>query len=352
MPPENQQLNNTGNQYQWCRYVCAHTSLIVLGGALLVTLGAIAGYLAALESHHHPLSAEVRLDNTEYTYINPLLDYQNESNPLLRGAINDLEETLKAYFDDMTAAKKVRSVSLYYRDLNNGPWFSVNSDIEFTPASLLKIPLLITYLKLSEVDPAIMEASIPYNEPLTDVPDHNLTDTPSSITVGKTYTVRQLLETMIIESDNTATILLQQHIDIDVAERVFTDFGVSLPEMQNPRASNIEPREYASFLRILYNSTYLSRDNSEYALSLMAQSNFVDGIKAGVPENVNVSNKFGVFLGTDGTKQLHDCGIVYDPLVNPYVLCIMTTGTDYSEMAQVIKGATKIIHDRLRDETW
>jgi beta-lactamase class A len=309
-------------------------------------LGISIGYWYGLHHTHNEVQEEVRLNEAQYTYINPLLDYQAESTTLLRGDIKDLKAKLESSIKDAKEAGSIKDASLYYRDLNNGPWFSINDDLTYTPASLLKIPLMIAYYKLSENDPAVLQQKITYATEI-DVPNHSITNKPSSIKVGTTYTIEELIELMITESDNVATALLQQHIDIKVAEKIFKDFAVPLPGFLDPQGDFIEAREYASFLRILYNSTYLSRDNSEKALALLARSTFTDGIKSGVPEGVTVSNKFGASLDKYNTKQLHDCGIVYDPKVNPYIICIMTTGTEYTAMANVIKDSTALIHNTL-----
>ncbi|MDO8560151.1 MAG: serine hydrolase [bacterium] len=52
-------------------------------------------------------------------------------------------------------------------------------------------------------------------------------------------------------------------------------------------------KDYASFFRILYNASYLNREQSERALGLMTKTRFRDGIIAGVPAGRPVAHKFG-----------------------------------------------------------
>ena len=44
-----------------------------------------------------------------------------------------------------------------------------------------------------------------------------------------------------------------------------------------------------------------------------------------------------------GEKQLHDCGIIYSP-TNTYVLCIMTKGTNFTDLANTIKNISSMVY--------
>jgi hypothetical protein len=59
------------------------------------------------------------------------------------------------------------------------------------------------------------------------------------------------------------------------------------------------------------------------------------------------SHKFGErkFLDS-GETQFHDCGIVYLPK-KPYLLCIMTRGTDLNKATKVIKNISQAVYKNL-----
>ena len=103
-------------------------------------------------------------------------------------------------------------------------------------------------------------------------------------------------------------------------------------------------KEYSSFFRVLYNSSYINKESSEFALELLAESKFTEGIKSGVPKNIVVSHKFGEQINKNSLLQLHDCGIVYAPK-KPYILCVMTRGNNFDELADIIKNISKITYD-------
>ncbi len=317
----------------------------------IILVSAFFGFtVGKFSNHQEAFLTETRLSDSHYRFTNPLLDYQPAPPALITRNIRELEDNLNEFIESEIEQSHIINASVYYRDLENGPWISVNGDNEYTPASLLKVPLLIAYYKQAEKDPSILTRSITYKDEFSSIPSHNLEHTPSTINLGDTYTVSELLEMMIKQSDNIATLLLEANIESEQAEQVFLDFDIPLPDFVDPRKSNTTARQYAGVFRILYNGTYLSKDYSEKALGLLSETNFTDGLVAGVPATVLVSHKFGVSNDGD-TKQLHDCGIVYDETIRTYTICVMTSGSDYTQMAQTIEHISAMVYNSLSENT-
>ena len=110
----------------------------------------------------------------------------------------------------------------------------------------------------------------------------------------------------------------------------------------------VNAKEYGSIFRILYNVSFLGKDPSEKILSLLTQSEFKNGLRGGVPENIVIAHKFGerelkVGNNVAPVKQLHDCGIIYYP-GNPYILCIMTRGPSLQKLAPVIQRISSEVY--------
>jgi len=99
-------------------------------------------------------------------------------------------------------------------------------------------------------------------------------------------------------------------------------------------------------LRILYNSSYLNFEMSNKALMLLTQTDFPNGLVAGVPDSVVVAHKFGEQKNGD-EQQLHDCGIVYYQ-ENPYILCVMTKGYEIPELASIIKEISQQVYNEVK----
>jgi beta-lactamase class A len=132
---------------------------------------------------------------------------------------------------------------------------------------------------------------------------------------------------------------------LSVLSTLYADLGVK-PNPDNPDYATAQ--SYSLFLRVLYNATYLDRDHSEKLLQLLAQSDFSKGIEAGVPNGILIAQKFGDARipdaqGVQVGAELQDCGIVYYP-DHPYVLCVMTKGTDISVLESAISNISQIVY--------
>lgn len=282
-----------------------------------------------------------------YNFINPLLECEAGGEiPILKLAESKMKKLIQ---DEIIDKNSDIDISLYYRDLKNGPWFGINEQVQYSPASLLKVPLMITYLKYSQDNPDILKREILFDKISEEFSQQVR---PSEyIQIGKSYTVEQLIDSMIKYSDNEATNLLFRNINPNDLNLVFSDLGISVPDIYDINNA-MSVKDYSSFFRILYNSSYLNRGMSEQSLAILASSEYDDGLVAGVPTNILVSHKFGEreSLTKDNKiiKQLHDCGIVYHP-TRPYLICIMTKGDDFVKLSGVISDISKVIYNQINE---
>jgi len=146
---------------------------------------------------------------------------------------------------------------------------------------------------------------------------------------------------MIVYSDNNAFTFLTKIVDPVQLDRVYSSL-----RLLNPRSMKdddfLSVQTYESFFRVLYNASYVSRDSSEWALEILSKSEFRSGLVSGVPPSVKVSHKFGEKSdASEGSVQLHDCGIVYYPR-HPYLLCVMSKGPNFELLDDVIAEISRI----------
>jgi beta-lactamase class A len=147
---------------------------------------------------------------------------------------------------------------------------------------------------------------------------------------------------MIVYSDNNAFMLLSAHVSPAELQRTYEKLDLRAPG--SAATPELSAETYASFFRVLYNASYLPKDLSEWALSVLAESDFRDGIVRGVPRGVAVAHKFGEHRDdAAGKVQLHDCGIVYVP-GHPYLLCVMTRGTSFEHLDDAIAAISRVVH--------
>lgn len=326
--------------YQFKKYTTQYLVTIVVS----VIFGALSTLFLAQYFFNDPLQkfSAIRENNLETPLIRPLLAYNTpevqESYPLKKSLVEIIDKKNKA----------VTSVAVYYRDLTTGKWFGINQDETFVPASLFKVPLMITYLKYAEKNPKVLTTKI-YNS-LTRDENQNETIRPlKSIVQGESYTIDQLLSYMIEYSDNNATVLLFKYIDQETLKQVFFDLDIQLPAT-DLNSDFISVSNYSFLFRVLYNATYLNQEMSEKGLELLSKIDFEDGIRKNIPKSVSVADKFGEYYLIQNTKkqehQLHDCGIVYH-IRHPYILCIMTKGDTLDDLKKILQEISKVTYQSI-----
>lgn len=279
-----------------------------------------------------------------YAFVNPLLECEIEGENSLKKYV-PFEKKAKSRITAEVIEKNPNThLSVYFRNLNNGPWFGINEKENFSPASLLKVPLMMAYLKESETNPEILNEQIVFNEKINYIAP--LVKPEEEIEMGKTYSVQDLIFRMIAYSDNNAMQLLYDNISKDNLDKVYRDLGISVLNVRTPN-DFMSVKEYASFFRILYNAAYLKDETSERALEILSKAGFKKGLVAGVPDNIVISHKFGEReLEGNMKKQLHDCGIIYYPAY-PYLLCVMTRGNDMNNLSEIIAQTSKIVFEEI-----
>ncbi len=292
------------------------------------------------------ISAKVkplRQQTNPYLYINPLLGYDLPSEIKEFNEYKPIESQISKKVTAMQL-QGVSSYSVYFRDLSLGRWVGINENSSYAPASMMKVVIMIAYYKKAENDSKILNTKLTYSsstaEEIAEIPYQS----PSGLTVGSGYTIEELIESMIINSDNGAKNALLDNLEKSNLDDVYTDLG--LPNPSKIDNYQISPKQYSLLLRILYNSTYLSRTFSEKSLSIMSKANFSEGLSAGLPGDIKISQKFGQHVDVPSTglaqTTLSDCGVIYHKS-HPYILCVMTKGYDISELTKAISGISEIV---------
>ncbi len=310
---------------------------ILLVSVIFFLLGLFFGYLIVDFFYQQKEQGDINFNSQirqgGFNFINPLLEC-DASEELTIKESQKLKLNISNKIKNSIDNASVTQISYYFRDLNNGAWFGIDEKENFSPASLLKVPLMIAYFKLSEKDPNILNKKILFNLP----GDENLIENikpKKVIEKNKEYTIKELIEYMIIYSDNNAKTLLFLNISENDLSRIYTDLGIEIPGIRNVD-DFMSVKDYASFFRVLYNASYLNREMSEKALDLLSKTDFEDGIVKNLPRNIKVSQKFGE-RRIDDISQLHDCGIVYKSK-NPYLICVMTRGRSIDDLKKVIQN--------------
>lgn len=325
------------------------TRTIILSAVIFTGIGILIGTLITNATHTQDATISqnpIRLARDgNYQFISPLLvdsDVTNNDDQVSQALTTKIHDITYDLLDDPS----INLVSVYFRDLTSAASVGIKQDQLFDSGSLLKVSLLIAALKENEASPGFLSEKIFYpgrSQPVQDAQFEGLI-------AGNTYSVQDLLNYMIIKSDNDAKDLLFVTLDPKYINDLFQVLKLPTP---NPNSQyQISPRTFSYFFRILYNATYLTPSDSELALTLLSKTAYADGIVAGVPRGTTVAHKFGQFVtytpGQPDLWELHDCGIVYTPN-HPYFLCIMTRGTSLPSLTDIVASTSEAVYQEVQN---
>ena len=320
--------------------------LISAVSVAVLTLGFTAGFLVSSAVNNAPDPCL-----SSFTFINPNLDcgFSDRKTQSLASLETQLNSDIAGYEQNGQATR----IGISVRDLASNRFIGINDNSMFYMASLLKVPVLIAGYKLAEIEPSLLDQQITYTGTPNLYAEQEIK--PAQVlTVGQSYSVRELIRRAIVYSDNTAAQILFNYYPPGFIDRVIQTLGLEFVRPEGTTENFVTPRSYANMFRLLYNASYLMRDDSNQALSLLTQSAYRDGAVALLPSSVQVAHKFAERTIMDPAnpsnvvRQLHECGLVYAKNGDePYTFCIMTEGTDYGQLQTILQNLSLEIYNAM-----
>ncbi|MFN3966953.1 MAG: serine hydrolase [Endomicrobiia bacterium] len=230
-------------------------------------------------------------------------------------------------------------VGIYIKDLKTGITVGYNEDELFPSASLVKTPLMGVAFKAQK------EGLLNFDD---EIILRNKYKTGGSGILkrcksGKKFKIKEILELMITESDNTATNILTEILGFDYINNTFkNDFGFSVTRFERKimdlylRKRGIEnyttAKEMGLFLEKLYKGEIVSKQASKEMIEILSRQKQNDRIPRFLPQNLSVAHKTG-FL----RKVCHDTGIVFTPN-GDFIVCILTSDFKSTRLAKNFIG--------------
>jgi beta-lactamase class A len=288
-----------------------------------------------------------RMSSEEFQFIRPSI--LQDTAPELRKMreLQPFRYKVTALVDEQLEEEQAAAISVYFRDLDNGNWFGIRENEPFSPESQLKVPLMIAYFKWAEANPLVLRKKLLFTGQRSG-PEPQILRPPAPLEPGRSYTVNDLVFRMVAYSDNDAYALLAANIPPEHLRKIYKDLYMNYDPSKGEDVLSLSA--YASFFRVLFNTSYLSEEMSEKALRYLSRASFRRGMAAGVPGDIDVASKAGERVipqgGSDpeGTMfQLHEFGIIYHP-ERPFLLGITVRGDDPETLARVIRDITRRVY--------
>jgi len=282
---------------------------------------------------------QLREKSLAHQFINPLI-LVADNRKIEFNQYKELKDQVESLINKASGAKGIDSASFYFKDLNSAEWIGVNEEELYSPASMLKVVTLMAYSKLASNNAEVLLEKAHY-EP-GDVSGQFYK--PKQLKSGN-YNIRQLLQQMIVESDNDAMHSLNS-LHTEEIFQIYKD--LEIPDVTSDKQDFMSPRMYSRLFRTLYNGSYVSHFYSNEALELLTYTKFDQGIVSATKSTV-VAHKFGEFTNQSEKRELHDCGIAYYPQ-KPYFICVMTKGQDFTTLEKIISDLSKITFDYMQKQ--
>lgn len=273
-----------------------------------------------------------------YEYVRPLLG-TDSSDATRIGIYKDVKKKIQSIASNYHKNGLLLEYGVYVRSLSYPIWFGINEKTPFLPASLQKLPIAIAVYRDVEKKNLKKTDRFTYTKELSDRNKNDPFYAPSELEVGKSYSLSELVRCLIVSSDNGAKDLLVQHVQEDTLKETFK-LG-SLDGTFN--IEKISPKIYSLYFRVLYNATFISEESSEELLKLLVEASYKNALVAGVPQNVKIAHKYGLYNEEANVYDLHDCGILYSE-EEPYILCVMTRGSDVQALEDFISQVSSLVY--------
>lgn len=243
------------------------------------------------------LLQKLDLDNFRQEY--PLLDpmrFFAEPRDLLT-TVQPVREELRAIFEK----EWLDSTSLYFEYINTGANISINPDVRILPASLIKVPLAMAVMK--KIERGDWEL---YNELIMMKEDRDAEwGDVYKHPIGTPITVQNLIEEMLLHSDNTAYRILYRNLSLDEVRDVFISLGLDDFFDQEWK---VTAKEYTRLIRSLYTANYLTPEHSQLLLDILSRTEYDDYLGQGIPDHVWFAHKI---WENESKTVILDAGLVY-----------------------------------------
>lgn len=262
---------------------------------ILISILLLTNILTFLGAYFLLQKLDVANFREQYPLLDPMRFFANPQD--LFTTVEPLREELRAIFEK----EWLTHTSLYFEYLNTGANISMNPDVRVFPASLIKVPLAMAVMKKVEKGDWDL-----YNQLIMMKEDRDEAwGDVYKYTVGTPLVISDLIQEMLLHSDNTAYHILYRNLSLDEIRDVFTSLGL---EDFFDKEWKITTKEYTRLMRSLYTANYLNEQHSQMLLEMLTRTGYDEYLSQGIPHDIKFAHKIGE---NDDKTVILDAGLVY-----------------------------------------
>lgn len=250
-----------------------------------------------------------------------------------------LENRKKAWFSLVESVKQQigdfdGQASVVIKDLKMDWEVSYDKDKLFAAASLAKVPIMGACFKAAEEGRIRLGDAVELKGAYKVNGSGFLKEVPN----GTYFSVENLIELMIAESDNTAANILINMLGFDYINECFKETGLSNTNLYrkmmdfNLRRRGVEnyttAQDMALILEKIYRGTFLNKTISRQCREILLRQKINDRIPAKLPSDTTVAHKTGL-----ENNVCHDVGVVFTKK-GDYLVCVLTGHAKSNKIAK------------------
>ncbi|MDR3590056.1 MAG: class A beta-lactamase-related serine hydrolase [Negativicutes bacterium] len=256
------------------------------------------------------------------------------------------QDTLKTMVDDILAGEP-GCYSLAVKDLASGRQWEWNPR-PMRSASLIKIFIMIEAFRQS----ADGRLNLDEKQPVTEDVQVGGAGPLEHAAPGTLKTWYELIDLMIVESDNTATNMLINRLTFAAVNAAIAGLGcrdtvlrrkmMDFVSAEAGRENYTSVGEMVSVLECLYRHRCLGPDRDETMLSILRGQQDKCKLPLLLPEGVQLAHKTGELDGAE-----HDAGIVYGPSRHYAIVAMSDDLPDALRGQRTIARLSRAVYDSL-----
>ncbi len=275
------------------------------------------------------------------------LSNNKSTNSTINISGNEIEQLnlQKDLEEEIQALGLTDHVSLYYSNINGGYNVNINADRSWIPASMVKAFVVVEAFRQRNLRIINFDSRVTIKEDNVVPTELELSDY-QPLRAGVKATIRELIEAMVTQSDNTAYNTLLDVLDRRNITTTLRSLGLtntvvgeklSLSDDQYAIDTQVPGRQpnktTAEDVGHLFNLLEAGKviENFDEILAIFKNQKLKTMIPAMLPEGVVIAHKTGQW-----PPYYHDGGIVYK-VGDPFVLVIFTDSNDPTIVAKLAK---------------
>jgi beta-lactamase class A len=275
--------------------------------------------------------------------------------PPAAGHTSEVVDPFRGRWEDMTADMEAEArhfpgrVAIYTKDLKRGWEWSYRADDLFPSASLIKVPVMIGVFEKINRGELALGQQLQLKRRLRAGGSGSLKWSRD----GVKLTVRQLLDHLIMESDNTAMRILIDEVGIGYLQRqfqrmglVYTEIypeGLSLSSARVRYENFTTAREMSMLFEKVYRGEMVDRSSSGLMLEILKQKKAPSRLAKNLPVGWEIAHKTGLLR-----RACHDSAVIFSP-EGDYIITVLTgQNSDYQSAKGNIAKIGAITYDHYR----